>query len=209
MTAQGDILSRRGAEVLPKFGFLVEDREDYALENNSNKQEDLRITHPVVGPTDWTCLIEVKGFTKGAKVNVLQQISKAAGIYQGANKRPASALWCVVNHHLSEPPQARPEPLVSNPEEVQAFADEGGLVLDTRWLFQLEKQLEVEHITADEAADAFLRFPNQACWTRVNHIASGAVCSNPLTRLPCMSGRTADRARYSSVRFLWQHGLCA
>lgn len=156
LTAHGDPLTERVAEVLRKFGFDVEDRDTYAAKTQSSKKEDLRITHPTTGDPDWVCLVEVKGFTRGAKANAIQQIQKAAGIFEGVNGRPPSALWYVVNHHRNDPAQTRPEALESNPDELALFAADNGLVIDTKWLFQLEKRCEGQVITPIEAAQALM-----------------------------------------------------
>ncbi|MFC4372196.1 hypothetical protein [Citricoccus nitrophenolicus] len=156
LTAHGDPLTDRVAKVLRKFGFDVEDRDTYAAETQSSKKEDLRITHPTLGGPNWVCLAEVKGFTRGAKANVIQQIQKAAGIFEGVNGNPPSALWYVVNHHRNDPAQTRPKALKSNPDELALFAADNGLVVDTKWLFQLEKRCEGQVITPIEAAQALM-----------------------------------------------------
>lgn len=156
LTAYSEALTDRVAEVLGKFGFDVEDRDEHATATQSSKKEDLRLTHPNLGDANWVCLTEVKGFTRGAKANVIQQIQKVAGIYEGQNGRPPSALWYVVNHHRNDPAQTRPAALASNPEEVAVFAADNGLVIDTRWLFQLEKRVDTRAMTPTEAAKALM-----------------------------------------------------
>lgn len=156
LTSQGDPLVNRVADVLRVFGFEVEDRDEHAAATQSSKKEDLRITYPDYGGTGWICLAEVKGFIKGAKANVILQVQKVAGIFEGQNGRPPTAQWYVVNHHLGDPAQTRPEPLKSNPDEVADFAADGGLVIDTRWLFQLKKRVDMGTMTPEEAAESLI-----------------------------------------------------
>lgn len=156
LTSQGDPLVNGVADVLRVFGFEVEDRDEHAAATQSSKKEDLRITHPDYGGTGWICLAEVKGFTRGAKANVILQVQKVAGIFEGQNGRPPTAQWYIVNHHLGDPAQTRPEPLKSNPDEVADFAADGGLVIDTRWLFQLKKRVDMGTMTPKEAAESLM-----------------------------------------------------
>lgn len=156
LTTQGDVLVKQVTEVLTGFGFVVEDRDQVSAANKASKKEDLRITHPTVGADDWVAVVEVKGYRRGAKANDLRQLATAVGVFSVQEQRMPSAQWYVVNHHRTEPAQLRPEPLVSNGDEVEGFATDGGLVVDTRWLFQLKKRVDMGAMTATEAAEALV-----------------------------------------------------
>lgn len=157
LTAQGDALERGIASVLRGFGFTVEDRDEINVGNKASKKEDLRLTYPMNGNDVWVCLAEVKGYAKSAKAGDLRQVDSAANFYQFEHGHPPQARWYVVNANIKLLPDERPVPLLSNQDLVQPFAEDGGLVLDTKWLFQLKKQVDLGMMAPKDAAQELMR----------------------------------------------------
>lgn len=148
--SQGDDLVAAVSEALTAIGFTVSDSDAVADANKTAKREDLQVT--LDAQPDWVALVEVKGYAKGgAKMNDLRQLAKAVAIYEHKNGRGPDAQWYVVNAMFDKAPDERPIPLESNPEDVQLFAQDGGLVVDTRQLFLLLKAVVAGNCTREEA----------------------------------------------------------
>lgn len=136
VTADAEILVTAVTSVLIALGFTVINADDLP-EHKSAKQEDLRVQ---LG--DWIALVEVKGYTKGAKINDLNQITKAAATF-ALGGRQADALWYVVNANRMIDPAVREIPLQSDPDSVNSFAIAWNLrVIDTTELFQLHRSVQ-------------------------------------------------------------------
>lgn len=153
----GNDLTDRVASVLRGFGFDVEDRDVHAEQHQVNAMEDLRVTYPgapMDGDTGrpWVALAEVKGYTRGAKANDLNKIGKYVRNYVRENGAYPSKQWYVVNALLKQAPHLRQQPLASSPESLEMFAGSGGLLLDTRNLFRLKRQVDAGEITKEQAA---------------------------------------------------------
>ncbi|MGL5823436.1 MAG: hypothetical protein ACRCYU_01015 [Nocardioides sp.] len=146
LTAQGEDLKNEVAEALRDLGYLVED-SDIESAKKGDLLEDLRIRDP--NDTTWIALAEVRGYTGGAKLSDLQRIARFVSRYAAANSTLPSASWYIVNQFVSNDPAKRPTPLASNPEEVAEFAEGGGLVVDTRDLFQLRERVRAGDLSKD------------------------------------------------------------
>ena len=141
ITADGKDLVMAVSAALETLGFTVTDA-DHLPEHKSAKQEDLRVQ---LG--DWIALAEVKGYTKGAKSNDLNQISKAAATFALGGKA-VDALWYVVNANRTIDPAVRDVPLQSDPDTVNSFSSIWNLrVIDTRELFRLRRAVQDGTIT--------------------------------------------------------------
>jgi hypothetical protein len=150
LNSQGDELVAAVSEALTAVGFTVTDSDAVAEANKTAKREDLQVT--LESQPGWIALAEVKGYSKGgAKMNDLRQLAKAAAIFELRNGREPDAQWYVVNAMINVAPDDRPIPLESNPEDVALFADDGGLVVDTRQIFQLHKSVVAGTRSAEEA----------------------------------------------------------
>ena len=146
LTADGDRLVAKVAEVLEGFGFAVTNADDLP-EHQAAKKEDLRIQEG-----EWVAVIEVKGYSRGAKAEGIAQVERAARSYLRNNGHDPDALWYVVNAHRSDNPGTRPLPLQSDPGAVEGFATESnGLVIDTRDLFRLWRRVADGQMDKDEA----------------------------------------------------------
>jgi len=61
------------------------------------------------------------------------------------------AQWYIVNQFRDRDPGTRPEILRGQDADVDAFADDDGLVIDTRTLFRLRKDVAEGSLAAEEA----------------------------------------------------------
>lgn len=148
--AQGDDLVAAVSEALVRIGFTVTDSDAIADANKAAKREDLQIT--LTTEPGWIALVEVKGYSKGgAKANDLRQLAKAVGIFENKNGREPDAQWYVVNAMFKTPPDDRPIPLATQGEDVDYFANDGGLVIDTRQIFLLLKAVVSGALSEEEA----------------------------------------------------------
>ncbi|KRC65553.1 hypothetical protein ASE12_12790 [Aeromicrobium sp. Root236] len=148
LEAQGDTLKDEVAEAFREFGFTVEDA-DKEHAKKGDLLEDLRVLDP--DDPDWVALVEVRGYSGGAKLSDLQRITRFATRFAAANRRVPSACWYVVNHFLGTDPGKRDEPLASNEEEVATFNEDGGLIIGTPELFVLRERVRRGDLTAAEA----------------------------------------------------------
>lgn len=148
LTAQGDQLVGQVAVTLGELGFVVTD-VDATVTSAGDRREDLRLEDS--GRPGWIALVEVRGYLRGARLNDLLRLGRFVTRFVADEQRMPDAVWYVVNHSMTSDPDARPAPLASNPGEVKTFAEDGGLVLDTRVLFKLLKAVRTGDVTAEDA----------------------------------------------------------
>jgi hypothetical protein len=139
LTAQAEPLVKATIKALEELEFGVEDMDE-ELPPNSQRIEDLRLSDP--DEPNWTNITEVRGYTGGAKVSDLQRIGRFAGLYLRENGAFPTSRWYLVNQFLDADPDTRQPPLLGAEDDVQVFAEDGGLVIDTRDLFQLVRAVE-------------------------------------------------------------------
>jgi len=152
LTAQGEELVAAVVEALTAIGFSCQDMD--AVHEKGAKLEDLRVTD--ADDPSWVALTEVRGYTRGAKVNDLMRLGRFITHYVLEQREQPAAVWYVVNSLLERPPTGRDQPLASHPLEVDEFATGGGLVIDTRELFLLWRDVASGALPA-AAARARLR----------------------------------------------------
>lgn len=138
-------------KTLEAFGFDVTD-VDAGLAAGQAKKEDLR-----VADGDWISLCEVKGYTKGAKLGDLGKLQGYATLFAAETGRPPEAMWYVVNHWRETDPSSRAKLLQGGEEYIETFAEQGGLVVDTRDLFRLRKAVEAGSINAEDVRESLKR----------------------------------------------------
>ena len=111
------------------------------------KREDL-----LVEDGDWISVTEVKGYEKGnAKQNDLLPLGSAVESYVlRTGKRPA-ARWYIVNQSFKTAPDDRTRPVASAGDTVDKFANQQGLVIDTRELFLLTRAVIAAEMSAQAA----------------------------------------------------------
>lgn len=148
LTANDDELVDAVAAALSRLGFDVIDVDEEIAEKG-DRVEDLRVTDPDVD--GWIALVEVKGTTGGAPSSGLQQIWKDVIRYVRAGHPEPDAVWYVVNQFRGQDPRVRPAIFTSKEDELDAFAEGGGLAIDTAELFRLVRLVEdneLEHVEA-------------------------------------------------------------
>ncbi|WP_434769400.1 hypothetical protein [Curtobacterium flaccumfaciens] len=152
---QGDALVAAVTLAVRSFGFDVHDMDEHHDEKNGAKLEDLRVAYPP-GSQDWTCLVEVKGYGKGAKANDVGQIvSRPPLVFYKETGREADALWHIVNSNREQDPSTRPEALTSGGDLV-ALTAAGGCFIDTRDLFRAWRDVEEGVATAEEVRTSLM-----------------------------------------------------
>ncbi|MFD7883944.1 hypothetical protein ACFV3N_16070 [Streptomyces bauhiniae] len=143
LTAQGKPLASSVISALMKFGFTVIDSDD-DKENGAYLLEDLKVIYG-----EWVSLVEVRGYAKGAKTSDFQRIERAVRHYEREHSRVPNGRWYVVNHNIKAPPSSRPTVLAGATDDIEVFAEEHGLVVDTRDLFKLLKRVEDGSLSPD------------------------------------------------------------
>ncbi|MFI5732333.1 hypothetical protein ACIA49_19585 [Kribbella sp. NPDC051587] len=147
LRAQSDELAEEVARILRSLGFDVIDADELPEHSEGRKQEDLRVSDG-----SWVAVAEVKGYARNnAKARDLLQVGKAARVFAVRQGRAPDAQWYVINQSFETSPDARPVPLASAPEELELFAADSGLVIDTRDLFRLQKAVQAGLLSPEDA----------------------------------------------------------
>ncbi|MET8271685.1 hypothetical protein [Streptomyces sp. NPDC005096] len=136
LTAQGKPLVSAVISALTKFGFIVIDSDD-DKEKGAYLLEDLKVSYG-----EWVSLVEVRGYAKGAKTSDFQRIERAVRHYEREHSKVPNGRWYVVNQNIKTSPSSRPAVLAGATDDIEVFAEEHGLVVDTRDLFKLVKYVE-------------------------------------------------------------------
>lgn len=136
LMATGDDLVEAVAYALKAFEFDVVDLDALVSEGVA-KTADL-----LVSEDDWSAIVEVKGYAKGAKSNDLMDVMKHRRAYEHRHGSHAGNMWYVANIFRKQSPESRPEIFAGADDQLDSFADPDGLVIDTRELFDLLKQIE-------------------------------------------------------------------
>ena len=150
ITGQHDQLEDAVSRALREIGFNVERSDRTAVPGD--RLQDLLVRDPA--HVEWVALVEVKGYTGGAKTAGITQLLRYQARYTAANGRSAAALWYIPNQFLARDPGQRPLVLSSADEDVTIFAEDGGLVIDTLQLFRLLIRVRRHDMTAQAARDA-------------------------------------------------------
>ncbi|WP_460523943.1 hypothetical protein [Humibacter antri] len=162
LTEDGDDLVAAVADALTRCGFDVQDMDEQHAANHGSKLEDLRVTTPV--RPGWTALVEVKGYTRGARVNDLQQLmGRPTRVFVGENARNPDALWQVVNPERGEDPSVRRR-AIDNDNDLDHFADADGVLIETRNLFRAVRDIDTGAATVDDVRDSLLDAQRRWVW---------------------------------------------
>lgn len=162
LTAQGRELVEAVIDALQTLGFEVQDRDEDTPPND--RLEDLWVTAPNVDD-EWIAIAEVRGYAKGATVGDLIRITgRFSKRFRQSKGRDPSRQWYIVNHNLREDPSARPLVLDTNPNEVIAFGEDNGLIIDTRLLFRAVESTS----SKDEIQQSLMRGTGR--WTPPTHV---------------------------------------
>lgn len=149
LTQQGEELERAVHYAFSVLGFQVESRD---VEGKA-RLEDLRVSAP---GSEWTAVVEVKGYTGGGKSNDFNKFIRYNAEYVRETGKAPDRNWYVVNSYMSRPPASRPGPFDSVPDAVQSFADADGLVVSTMELFRLVRSVEIGDVSAEQARDSLV-----------------------------------------------------
>ena len=145
LTADGDDLVAGVLQVLTDLGFTAEDRDGHHDAATGAKLEDLLVTED-----SWTCLVEVKGYSKGAKVNDVPQITGRPSVaYAIEHGRAADAVWHIVNAWRRSDPETR-APAIPNDVDLAPLTDASGCLIDTRDLFRAWRDVVEGRATAED-----------------------------------------------------------
>ena len=101
--------------------------------------------------------MEVRGYRRGAQVRDLLRIQRFRTRYLKDNDKDADRLWYVVNQFCEGDPENRPTVLASNEAELEAFAEDNGLAIDTTHLFQLWMAVREDRLAAEEARSRLMQ----------------------------------------------------
>jgi hypothetical protein len=149
LTTQGDELVAAVRSALRNLGFDVA-----AMDERwpvSDKREDLRVTD--VSVNDWEAIAEVRGYKRGAELSDLMRLSRFAKRYQQDEGRYPDGVWYIANHFIPDSPSERSAILASHPKEVDAFADDDGLIVDTRHLFDMVVNCQIVVLQKEDARE--------------------------------------------------------
>ncbi|MBK6309986.1 MAG: hypothetical protein WAX12_01570 [Candidatus Microthrix subdominans] len=152
LTNQGTELVDAAAQAIRDLGFDVIDADRDLDSERGQKLEDLQIREP--NREEWIALVEVRGYKGGAKTSDFQRLARFAARYERETTVSPSRRWLIVNHLINEPPASRPKAFESAPEDLELFAEDGGLVIDTRDLFQVVQMVEAGTLGWETAVDA-------------------------------------------------------
>lgn len=148
LTADGDELESAVEDVLAEFGFTVQNMDGHHDRVTKAKLEDLRVSD--AEDPEWVALVEIKGYTKGARTNDVNQIlGRPMRAYILETGREPSSVWHVVNPERTVDPSTRND-AIPNDLDLEALTDAGGALIETRQLFLA--LLDVQSGKADAAA---------------------------------------------------------
>lgn len=148
LMAQGDELVAAVVECLREFGFAVQDMDGHHDRVTGAKLEDLRVTEP--GDASWECLVEVKGYAKGARANDVSQVTgRPAASYAAETGHVPSAVWHIVNAYRAADPSSRPVALTGK-GDLAPLTEADGALIDTRDLFAAWRAVTEHRVEASE-----------------------------------------------------------
>jgi len=150
------------AECLADLGFNVKDMDH--VYPPSDRREDLQVSDP--DTPGWTALVGVKGYSTGAKVNDLLRFARFRTRYVRDHGEDVGAVWYVVNHFNEDDPEIRPQVLASNEAELETFAIDGGLAIDTTDLFQMWQAVQDGAMSTAEARTVLIKATGRFVYAR-------------------------------------------
>lgn len=132
LRGQDDLLQDAVRDALTKLGFAVRDMDlEWA---DRERREDFRITDP--NDPEWMVLGDATGVTgnaKGGKIVVLQGYVTKYLHEESPKKIPG--MWYLLNREIEKDPAVRST--ILRADEIEPFASQQGLILDTTALFVL------------------------------------------------------------------------
>lgn len=160
LTSDGDGLVAGVFGLLKDLGFTVENRDDHHDQKSGAKLEDLLVTDD-----GWACLAEVKGYTKGAKVNEVPKIAGRPSVAFAAERgNPPDAVWHIVNTWRDTDPTTRPAAIPSD-LDLAPLAEADGCLIDTRDLFCAWRDVQEGRAAAEEVRSSLRNAVTRWSWS--------------------------------------------
>jgi hypothetical protein len=146
LASDGDDLEAAVVGALEALGFNVTAMDEHHDAVSGARLEDLRVSD--IDDSDWICLAEVKGYSKGAKVRDVAQVigRPVVGFLKEVGREP-SAVWHIVNANRGENPSSRPK-AIPDDRDLKALADANGVLIDTRDLFRAVRGVQAGGLEA-------------------------------------------------------------
>lgn len=146
LTADGDELESAVQNVLTEFGFTVQNMDGHHDQVTKAKLEDLRVSDPE--DPEWIALVEIKGYTKGAKTNdVTQILGRPMRAYILETGREPSTVWHIVNPERTVDPSTRKDAIPSD-LDLEALTEASGALIETRQLFLALRDVQAGKLDA-------------------------------------------------------------
>lgn len=151
LTAQDDLFQNAAFEALCALGFEVEDMD--TIWPDRERREDFRIRD--ADQADWMVIGDATGVAKGAKGAKLQALAGYVTKYVLSDKPDSEpGQWLIVNRLIERDPETRGD--VFRKDELEVFADAGGLAIDSAALFVLAEWAD-DHTSSKPNLRAHLR----------------------------------------------------
>ncbi|NUR08351.1 MAG: hypothetical protein HOQ45_15260 [Nocardioidaceae bacterium] len=155
VTSKGEPLLGGVIEALTDLGFATVDEDARRASAGQPRAHDLTLEDP--DHPGEPILVEVKGDSKGGG-GALTQTQRHLLRYAKEHKGDTPArCWLVLNHFSDQDPSQRPPVLQGADTDVALFAQDGGLVIDSRMLFTLVRRVREGGISAGESRSILWR----------------------------------------------------
>ena len=148
LTEQGVLLADAVLQLLQDLGFDVRDM-DNEKQSSDQRLEDFRVTDPAA--PGWVAVVEVKGFSGGAKSNPMTRIGQFCERMALKEGRLPDRRWYIANQYRDTPPGQRAPILRAAKEDVELFTEAGGAIFDTLSLFKLHQLVESGDLGREDA----------------------------------------------------------
>jgi hypothetical protein len=166
LTASGDDLVEAITHVLMELGFQVEDMDEHHDAVNGAKLEDLRVTSINPDGEVWLGLVEVKGYSGGAKARDVAQIyGRPARSYLKETGTDADGLWHIVNVKKEQNPSVRGESFTGQ-NDLLILEDNEGCAIDTRDLFQAWRDVQIGSSSAEQVRESLMTARGRWTWPK-------------------------------------------
>lgn len=147
LTATGSELENAVQILLEDLGYDVLHMDEHHSATSGGNLEDLRVSTP---DGRWVCLVEIKGYTKGAKVNDVPRITgRPSVVYAATEGKAPDAVWHVVNGWIAVDPATR-EVAIPNDHDLAVLTDANGCLIDTRDLFRAWRDVREGRARAED-----------------------------------------------------------
>lgn len=152
LTENGELLEIAVSSALRLLGYSVRNM-DAEKKAGEPLLEDLRLTDEV--RPGWEAIVEVKGYSRGAKASdVGQIIGRPTTAYATEKGRAPSQVLLIVNANTGTDPSQRPEALGSDPSAIDLLGLNEGALIDTRDLFRSIRAIDSGEIEAKTIRDS-------------------------------------------------------